>query len=80
MNDDVDQQEQHNKNKQYNKDQEEKKDKKSKKKKPISQKQITGILKKYDKEKIILQLAQPIETTVEIPRNNITNIKLRYRW
>lgn len=44
------------------------------------QKQIIGILKNYDKEKITLQLTQPIETTIEIPRKNITNLKLKYNW
>ena len=41
---------------------------------------MIGILKKYDDETVTLQLTEPIETLIEIPRKNITNMKLKYNW
>lgn len=45
-----------------------------------SQKQVIGVLTSYDKETISLELIQPIKKVIEIPRKNISNIKLRYNW
>jgi len=49
----------------------------NKKKNQVSQKQIEGILKEFDNEKIILEI-QTKEIIIE--RKNIANIKLKFNW
>ena len=53
--------------------------KKNKKQKVSTNKQIEGILKSFDSEKIVLTIEEQ-EKTLEIPRKNIANIKLKYEW
>ena len=52
---------------------------KGKNKKSNTTKQLEGILKSFDSEKIVLTIEEQ-EKTLEIPRKNITNIKLKYKW
>ena len=67
---------------------------KSKNKKSSTTKQLEGILKSFDKEKIILTIeknkvakkqrkqekSEKKELTIELPRKNIANIKIKYEW
>ena len=57
--------------------------KKKHNKKENSLKQLEGILKNYDTDKIILQINQEdqkLQTDIEIERKNIANLKLKYNW
>jgi len=42
-----------------------------------TEKQITGTLENYDDKKIIIKVAQE---KLEIEKNSISNIKLKYNW
>ena len=56
---------------------EEKPNKKPKSQKEKPQKQLEGILKQFDQNKITLQLKNE---EIQIPRKDISNIKLKYNW
>lgn len=49
----------------------------NKKKKATSLKQLTGILKEFDEEKIVLKME---ENEITIQRKDISNMKLKYYW
>lgn len=53
--------------------------KKSKKNKSDSQKQLSGVLKEFNKEKIVIEI-EGLNQSIEIERKNISNIKLKYNW
>ncbi|MGN1269775.1 MAG: ribosome maturation factor RimP [Clostridia bacterium] len=52
---------------------------KKKKGKKNTTKNIVGILKSFDKEKITIT-SNELEETIDIQRKNISNIKLKYNW
>ena len=46
-------------------------------KKNVSKKQLIGILKEFNEEKIVLKIE---ESKITIQRKDISNMKLKYNW
>lgn len=64
--------------KEQDEDKQNRKNKKAKKSKNSKQKEISGVLENFDKEKVTLKLED--ERTIDLERSNIAQIKLIFDW
>lgn len=64
--------------KEQDEDKQNRKNKKSKKSKNSKQKEISGVLENFDKEKVTLKLED--ERTIDLERSNIAQVKLIFDW
>ena len=64
--------------KEQDEDKQNKKNKKAKKSKNSKQKEISGVLENFDKEKVTLKLED--ERTIDLERSNIAQVKLIFDW
>ena len=64
--------------KEQDEDKQNRKNKKAKKSKNSKQKEISGVLENFDKEKVTLKLED--ERTIDLERSNIAQVKLIFDW
>ena len=64
--------------KEQDEDKQNRKNKKAKKSKNSKQKEISGVLENFDKERVTLKLED--ERTIDLERSNIAQIKLIFDW